>query len=225
MPEPVRIKDIPESELTLEQAKVFNDLVAGRGRLLTPYKIWIHSPRLAAALETIGTFLNKKSSLSEREVELVICIAANHWKGEYVWTVHVRTCVKLGIPQSVFDARPRVIVELLSAGGVQIVDLLDCPVRACDQPIFRSRRKLLFRHRSKLVGLAGLANPIIGLYRFAADGADHGEHGVSLTAIGPLQTLLHQPSLAVFRPLARSSGSSETNSSRCPLTGWLNASR
>jgi len=104
MPEPVRIKDIPENELTLEQAKVFKDLVAGRGRLLTPYRIWIHSPRLAATLETIGTFLNKKSSLSEREVELVICIIANHWKGEYVWTVHTRMCVKLGIPQSVFDA-------------------------------------------------------------------------------------------------------------------------
>ena len=104
MPEPIRIKDIPENELTPEQAKVFKDLVAGRGRLLTPYRIWIHSPKLAAALETIGTFLNKKSSLSEREVELVICIIANHWKGEYVWTVHVRTAVKLGIPQSVFDA-------------------------------------------------------------------------------------------------------------------------
>jgi 4-carboxymuconolactone decarboxylase len=104
MSEPVRIKDIPESELTPEQAKVFKDLVAGRGRLLTPYRIWIHSPRLASSLEMIGTFLNKKSSLSEREVELVICIIANHWKGEYVWTVHTRTCVKLGIPQTVFDA-------------------------------------------------------------------------------------------------------------------------
>jgi 4-carboxymuconolactone decarboxylase len=104
MPEPNRIKDIPEQELTPEQAKVIKDLVAGRGRLLTPYRIWIHSPKLAAALETIGTFLNKKGSLSEREVELVICITANHWKGEYVWTVHTRTAVKLGIPQGVFDA-------------------------------------------------------------------------------------------------------------------------
>jgi 4-carboxymuconolactone decarboxylase len=104
MPEPVRIKEIPENELSPEQAKVLKDLVAGRGRLLTPYRIWIHSPRLAAALETIGTFLNKKSSLSEREVELVICIIANHWKGEYVWTAHARTCVKLGIQQSVLDA-------------------------------------------------------------------------------------------------------------------------
>lgn len=29
MPEPVRIKDIPENELTPEQAKVIKDLVAG----------------------------------------------------------------------------------------------------------------------------------------------------------------------------------------------------
>lgn len=104
MPEPTRIKDIPENELTPQQAKVFADLVAGRGRLLAPYRIWIHSPQLAAALERVGTFLNKKGSLSEREVELVICTIANHWKGEYVWTVHMRTAVKLGIPQSVFDA-------------------------------------------------------------------------------------------------------------------------
>jgi 4-carboxymuconolactone decarboxylase len=104
MAEPVRIKEIPEDRLTPEQAKVFKDLVAGRGRLLTPYKIWIHSPKLAAALETIGTFLNKKGSLSEREVELTICIIANHWKGEYVWAAHVKICLGLGYPQSVFDA-------------------------------------------------------------------------------------------------------------------------
>jgi 4-carboxymuconolactone decarboxylase len=104
MTEPTRIKEIPQNEMTAEQTKVFEDLVAGRGRLLTPYKIWIHSPKLAAALEKIGTFLNKAGSLSEREVELIICIAANHWKGEYVWTAHVRRCIELGFPPGVFDA-------------------------------------------------------------------------------------------------------------------------
>ena len=47
--EPVRILEIPEDELSPAQKKVFDDLVAGRGRLLTPYKIWIHSPELAAS--------------------------------------------------------------------------------------------------------------------------------------------------------------------------------
>jgi 4-carboxymuconolactone decarboxylase len=104
MAEPSRIKEIPESEMTAEQTKVLADLVAGRGKLLTPYKIWIHSPKLAAAMETLGTFLNKKSSLSEREVELALCITANHWNGEYVWAAHVRRCLELGFAQSVFDA-------------------------------------------------------------------------------------------------------------------------
>ena len=124
MAEPSRIKEIPENEMTAEQKKVFTDLVAGRGKMLTPYKIWIHSPRLAAALETIGTFLNKGSSLTTREVELTICIIANHWKGEYVWAAHVKMCRDLGFAQSVFDAiragqtpsldseRERVVYEL-----------------------------------------------------------------------------------------------------------------
>ena len=78
MPEPSRIRDIPEDQLTPEQAAVFRDLVAGRGRLLAPYRIWIHAPKFAAAMETIGTYLNRKGSLSELEVELAICIIANH---------------------------------------------------------------------------------------------------------------------------------------------------
>jgi len=104
MTPPARLKEIPENALTAEQAKVYKDLVAGRGRLLAPYKIWIHSPRLAAALETIGTFLNKKSSLTEREVELTICLIARHWRSEYVWASHAKACVRLGIPQSALDA-------------------------------------------------------------------------------------------------------------------------
>lgn len=104
MTETNRIKEIPESEMTEAQKKVFADLVAGRGKLLAPYKIWIHSPKFAAGMETIGTFLNKASSLSEREVELVICIIANHWRGEYVWEAHVKRCLELGHKPSVFDA-------------------------------------------------------------------------------------------------------------------------
>ena len=91
-----RIKEIPDNDMTAAQKKVFADLVAGRGKLLAPYKIWIHSPKLAAAMETIGTFLNKAGSLSEREVELIICIIANHWRGEYVWAAHVKHCLEIG---------------------------------------------------------------------------------------------------------------------------------
>ncbi len=101
---PTRIREIPADELTEEQQKVFDDLVAGRGKLLTPYKIWIHSPKLAAAMETTGTFLNKKGSLSEREVELTIVIIATHWQDTYVQAAHVKRCLELGYPQAAMDA-------------------------------------------------------------------------------------------------------------------------
>ncbi len=104
MVETNRTKEIPENEMTDAQKKVFADLVAGRGKLLAPYKIWIHSPKFAAAMETIGTYLNKSGSLSEREVELIICIIANHWRGEYVWAAHVKRCLELGYQPAVFEA-------------------------------------------------------------------------------------------------------------------------
>jgi 4-carboxymuconolactone decarboxylase len=102
--QPWRIEEIPDDKYTAEQKTVLDALVKGRGRLLTPYRIWIHSPKTASAMETLGTFLNKAGSLSEREVELGIVLIAHHWKGEYVYTAHVKRCLELGVPQSVIDA-------------------------------------------------------------------------------------------------------------------------
>jgi 4-carboxymuconolactone decarboxylase len=160
-----RIKEIPEDQLTAEQAKVFKDLVAGRGRLLTPYKIWIHSPKLAAALETIGTFLNKKSSLTEREVELVICIIANHWKGEYVWAAHVKRCLELGYPQGVFDAiRAGRAPDLSDARERAVYDL----ARISMEPGGGSDEA--YDRADKLLGRAGVAEVValLGYYSSVA---------------------------------------------------------
>ena len=44
---PSRILEISELELNSAQRKVFDDLVAGRGRLLAPYKNRIHPPDVA----------------------------------------------------------------------------------------------------------------------------------------------------------------------------------
>jgi len=71
-----RILEIPPEKLTAEQTQVFEQLTAGRGRILGPYKVWIHSPPVARGMEQIGTFLNKRSSLSKREVEIVILVIA-----------------------------------------------------------------------------------------------------------------------------------------------------
>ena len=101
---PSRILEITPDQYTPEQHAGVDALLQGRGRLLTPYKVWLYSPELLRVMEQLGTFLNKKSSLSEREVELGICLIAHHWKSEYVFRVHAARCLNLGYPPAVIDA-------------------------------------------------------------------------------------------------------------------------
>jgi 4-carboxymuconolactone decarboxylase len=99
-----RIQEIAPDKLSAEQNTVFQQLTAGRGRILTPYKVWIHSPRVASGMEQIGTFLNKKSSLSPREVEIGIIVIARHWNADYVLQAHIREGRKVGLPEDVIQA-------------------------------------------------------------------------------------------------------------------------
>ena len=99
-----RILEIPPDKLTPAQATVFDQLTAGRGRILGPYKIWIHSPTVASGMEQIGTFLNKNASLSKREVEIGILVIAQHWQGDYVRQAHIREGKAAGLSQETIDA-------------------------------------------------------------------------------------------------------------------------
>ena len=103
-PDMNRILEIPPEKLSPEQTTVFNQLVAGRGRILGPYKIWIHSPTVASGMEHIGTFLNKRSSLSKREVEIGILVIAQHWDADYVRQAHIREGKAAGLTQETIDA-------------------------------------------------------------------------------------------------------------------------
>ena len=99
-----RIEEIAKDKLTPQQTEIFDNLVARRGRLLGPYKIWIHSPRLAVGMEEIGTFLNKGCSLSEREVETGILVIAEHWDSDYVRQAHIRLGRQAGLSDEQINA-------------------------------------------------------------------------------------------------------------------------
>lgn len=99
-----RLVELPPEQQTPEQKKVFEQLVAGRGRILGPYKIWIHSPVVATGMENIGTYLNKNSTLSEREVEIGILVIAQHWDADYVRQAHIKLGRQVGLSQEIIDA-------------------------------------------------------------------------------------------------------------------------
>jgi 4-carboxymuconolactone decarboxylase len=99
-----RLLDLPPEQLTPEQKTVFDKLTAGRGRILGPYKVWIHSPTVAAGMEHIGTYLNKRGSLSTREVEIGILVIAQHWNADYVREAHIRAGKAAGLSDEIIDA-------------------------------------------------------------------------------------------------------------------------
>ncbi|HEY4921490.1 MAG TPA: carboxymuconolactone decarboxylase family protein [Xanthobacteraceae bacterium] len=99
-----RLTDIPPDQLTAEQKTVFDNLTAGRGRILGPYKVWIHSPTVAAGMEHIGTYLNKRGALSTREVEIGILVIAQHWDANYVRQAHIRAGKAAGLADAIIEA-------------------------------------------------------------------------------------------------------------------------
>src|SRR4029078_5947123 len=90
-------------ELTEEQTAIFQRLVEGRGRILGPYKIWIHSPAVADGMERLGTYLNKRSSLSSREVEMTLAMIARRCHSDYVIQAHLREGRRVGLTDAILD--------------------------------------------------------------------------------------------------------------------------
>src|SRR5215813_8252511 len=99
-----RILEIPPETLTAEQKTVFDQLTAGRGRILGPYKVWIHSPEVASGMERIGTYLNKRGVLSTREVEIGILVIAQHWDANYVRQAHIKAGKAAGLSEETIGA-------------------------------------------------------------------------------------------------------------------------
>src|SRR5688500_13561903 len=151
-----RILDVSPDRLTSEQKSIFERLVAGRGRILGPYRVWIHSPTIASGMEQIGTFLNKRSSLSGREVEMVIIMIARHWQGDYVETAHVRLGKKVGLSDAVIDA-------LLAGNDPQLTDPHEAAVHRFASAMIASRKlpDAEFGEIEKALGRAGIAEALV----------------------------------------------------------------
>jgi 4-carboxymuconolactone decarboxylase len=151
-----RTLEIPPEKLTAEQTKIFEQLTAGRGRILGPYKIWIHSPPVASGMEQIGTFLNKRSSLSPREVEIGILVIAEHWKADYVRTAHIREGKRVGLSQETIDA-------ILAGGDPKLTDPHERAVHRFAAALVSGTRlsDAEFAEIEQAIGRAGIAEVLV----------------------------------------------------------------
>jgi 4-carboxymuconolactone decarboxylase len=99
-----RLKPIDMESATAEQRALIERLGEGRGRVPTPFNVWLHSPRLAAGMEIIGGVINESPVLSEAESEVAILATAVFWNAPYVVSNHHRHALKAGVPGSLVSA-------------------------------------------------------------------------------------------------------------------------
>ncbi len=99
-----RLERIDAEKATDEQKKVIARLGEGRGRIPTPFNIWLHNPHLAEGMEIIGTHVDHSPVLSEAESEVAILSTAVFWNAPYVIANHRRHALKSGVPEPVVTA-------------------------------------------------------------------------------------------------------------------------
>lgn len=99
-----RLAPIEAGTATPRQKEVMDMLGEGRGRIPTPFNIWLHNPALAEGMEIIGTHIDSSPILSEVETEVAILATAVFWNARYVIANHQRHALKAGVPQAVVTA-------------------------------------------------------------------------------------------------------------------------
>lgn len=152
-----RIADITVPDLTEEQSKVIQALMLERGRIPTPFKIWLHSPKLAGHLNELGSFLADGTSLNKRETEIAILMVAAHWQADYVFAMHRREALEAGLPEHLIDAIRRSDDAVIEGGKFgererAIQRIVQAFIRA--QPVSDE----LFALAVSLLGHSGLAD-------------------------------------------------------------------
>jgi len=124
-----RLERIDAQTASDEQKKVIARLGEGRGRIPTPFNIWLHNPHLAEGMEIIGTHIDHSPVLSEAESEVAILSTAVFWNAPYVIANHSRHALKAGVPEPMVAAilakkRPETVEGRLGAVCDAVCDIL-----------------------------------------------------------------------------------------------------
>lgn len=109
-----RFKRTPTSEMTPDQKKYFDSMMAGpvsstgsagvvqgATSLGAPFNVYMRSPILAQQLRQVGEHIRFKSSLPLKLNELAILVTARHWTAQYEWYAHERLALKAGLDPAI----------------------------------------------------------------------------------------------------------------------------
>ena len=100
-----RIPPLTPEQMTPEQRRIYDDIVASRGAWLNgPYAPMLHQPRMAEPAQRLGEFLRYHTSLGPPLSELAILVVARHWDCDFEWYQHSKIAARSGVPEAIIEA-------------------------------------------------------------------------------------------------------------------------
>ena len=160
-----RIPLLPPDDMTPEQRKVYDAVVAGpRGKLRGPLRAALHRPELADKWQQLGELLRYRTSLPPRLSEIAILVTARRWHCQLEWHMHEQMARKAGLPPAVIDdihAGRRPARRCRSTRGLRLRGGAQTAARPS------ARRPIGARSRAGAVGVVELT-ALIGYYTMVA---------------------------------------------------------
>jgi 4-carboxymuconolactone decarboxylase len=101
-----RFKTLSEAEMTPEQRRLVQAIVAGPRKRMTggPFQALLRSPELGDIVQQFGAHIRFKGVLPDPLKEFAILVTARHWTAQYEWQAHRKMGEAAGLDPAKADA-------------------------------------------------------------------------------------------------------------------------
>ncbi len=100
-----RFKPLTWDEMTPEQRRMVEDLVAGpRSGADGPFNVLLRSPEMGNLAQKFGAATRFNQSMPRKLNEMAIIITGRYWTAQYEWLAHKRAALAAGLNPAIVDA-------------------------------------------------------------------------------------------------------------------------
>jgi 4-carboxymuconolactone decarboxylase len=90
-------------DLDETQRRVFDRIVASRGRMIRPFEVLLHTPEIGEAIAEVGARLRFGSSLPDHDRELLTLVVGVAHGCAFVWDSHMDLARSAGVREVVLE--------------------------------------------------------------------------------------------------------------------------
>ena len=99
-----RAPEVSRDELSPEDQKYYDSIVATRGGVRGPYGVLLGVPQLAARVADTGAYVRFEGDMSNAHREVVILATAREIDSQYEFTAHARLAREAGVSEDTIQA-------------------------------------------------------------------------------------------------------------------------